>query len=71
MREANEIEQKLERLLKVQEAHSHKPEKCPTCGHEREILDSWILSDSAYIMGEIDALKWALAQLENLTEDHT
>jgi len=66
-----EINEKLKRLLKVQEAHSHKPQTCPTCGQQTPIYDSWILSDYSYIDGEISALKWVLSLTENLTEDHT
>ena len=71
MRVETEVNEKLKRLLKVQEAHSHKPQICPTCGQQTPIYDSWMLSDYGYIDGEISALKWVLGLAENLTEDHT
>ena len=71
MRTQKEIDEKLARLLKVQEVHSHKPQKCPACGQDTPIYDGWGLGDYPYIGGEISALKWVLGLAENLTEDHT
>ena len=71
MRDETEVNEKLKRLLKVQETHSHKPQTCLTCGQQTPVYDSWVFSDYGDITGKISALQWVLSLKENLTEDHT
>ena len=71
MRTETEVNEKLKRLLEVQEAHAHKPHTCSTCGQQTPIYDTWILSDFGYLDGEVSALKWVLSLAENLIENHT